>query len=183
MKLFLTCCIIMLLAVGCGKKPFNQTLSKKQEHEAFIQNLNQHFKSEQHSNEKRTFYYSGAHTDKDGQLVIRIAGDTLTGRKEITRRINNSEFRIEVCPFPKEVAEKQFSDLLTFWTDESNSSLVLRLQIYTINLIPMANVIMVGLGDCSQENIASFRKEVMDSPLVFFQKAEMAITDNCSLNE
>lgn len=120
-------------------------------------------------------YYGGAYCS-DGAIVIRAAGDTAYLRGIVTDVID-CDFRIEQCPFPREVSDKVFKHLNGIFTDESKKALTERLNFYSIQHNVAAGTVIVGLGDCSDENIKRFKSEIMDSPVICFREIEPAAFD------
>ena len=174
---YLLLLLFMMIILGCNKKTNNDLLENRRISEMLMERFNQSLKTQLYLDNERIIYYGGAYIDTSGFLVVRAAGDTVLSKKDIKRRIKSNSFKLESCPFPKEVAEKIFKELNSLWANDSNRRLMDSIKVHTIKLIPIANIIIVGLGDYSEKNRDLFKRKVKNSPIIYFQKAEIATAD------
>lgn len=120
-------------------------------------------------------YYEGSYVDEDGILVIRVAGDTVSACEDIKQRIGEHGFKIELSWYSSQKINEANAKLVKFMQTVPRDFLIGTLKWYSIS--PGPGYIKIGLGDCSPENIELFKRRIMDSPMLVFEKKSIAVAD------
>lgn len=120
--------------------------------------------------EKKTFpdFYGGNFTDDDYNLIIYIVGDTLKGRKEITKFLNSTDFLIKSCNFSYNHLTKVDSILTKYLQDQKNNSIIDSIKIVSHMLNYEDNHISVRLKECNDTIINIFKNNILDDKCIVF---------------
>jgi len=117
-------------------------------------------------------YRGGSSVGRDGRLTVRIVGDTAEGRAKIAELLGDGDFDVQPCRFSYRTLEAVMDTLDRFMIAAPEDDSVRR-NVVSVTMMPYGeNYIAVGLLDDGEERIAAFRRRVMDSPVLVFERAE-----------
>ena len=117
-------------------------------------------------------FYGGNFTDDDYNLIIYIVGDTLKGKKEMTKILNSTDFSIKSCNFSYNHLTKVDSILTQFLQDKKNSSIIDSIKIVGHMLNFEDNHIYVSLKECSDTIINAFKNTILNDKFIVFIKED-----------
>ena len=113
-------------------------------------------------------YYGGLYLDCCGKLVIVVIGDTVAAKKDIVRRCGKTNFRLQQGQYSYAKLEKTM--------DTINAKRFEHFEpMTTAGINTTINRVIVGLLECSPKNIYHFRKRIIDSPAVVYEKSGYVI--------
>lgn len=106
---------------------------------------------------------------ENGIVYFCITNDTYNIRNDIFERCKSSNgVIIKMCGNSKESLMQQIKILDSLLLEKDFT----KLKYYGHYLDERRNKVVIMLGDTSTSNIASFRKSVIDSPNLIFEKSE-----------
>lgn len=120
-------------------------------------------------------FYGGNFTDDDYNLIIYIVGDTLKGKKEMTKIFNSTDFSIKSCNFSYNHLTKVDSILTKFLQDKKNSSIIDSTKIVSHMLNLEDNHISVRIKECNDTIINIFKNNILDDKCIVFIKDDPSV--------
>lgn len=114
-------------------------------------------------------YYGGMYVDRQkNQCIIHVTGDTVAVKDDLLRRCNGKGFI--VCQSQSSLSD--LMELIKRLEMYLSAPLGKEVKLHGIYLDEIHNNVHVILGDTTSQNIALFRKEIMDSPYLVFEQGE-----------
>lgn len=118
-------------------------------------------------------YYGGSYIDENANLVVYVTNDFLKTKSSLPI-LNDESFIIKSCEYSFNELysiKKTISDFIITDTNKSISDNIIYISIRDID-----NRIKVGLLDNSTNRIEEFKRSVINSPAISFEKVEKIIT-------
>lgn len=118
-------------------------------------------------------YYGGCYIDENANLVVYVTNDSVKTKSSLLN-VNDPNIIIKSCDYSfneLHTIKKTISDLLH--TDANNS---IAENVVYVSLRDMDNRIAVGLLDNSISEIDEFKRSIVNSPAIIFEKTEKKIT-------
>lgn len=115
-------------------------------------------------------YYGGSYYDEDGQLAVLIVTGFDVKKKSIDSLLDVSDYYIVDCKYSYNdilCVHKYLSD---FFMDRQNDFIINKITINSLGISLKKNTVFVSLKDSTKENVALFRKQVSNSPIISFEK-------------
>lgn len=113
-------------------------------------------------------YYGGSYVNEHKQLVI-LSKNANKYRDEFIVRTKATNILVEDCEFSLSELVLQLKKLDSLLKDSNYQSLFDNLQVKSHAIRLDKNRIVIGLADCSTQNIANFKSQVMDSPMFIYE--------------
>ncbi len=115
--------------------------------------------------------YGGMYINKEGKLVILVAGDLNKDVKSsYALRAGSSGFLMEACEYSYNELETLRSELEIFFADKSNWDFMNEIKWYSLSISNSENRVIVTM-DCKTNNIDRFKEKVSSSPLIKFEQS------------
>lgn len=128
-------------------------------------------------------YYGGSYIDDDGGFVICVvaanAEEEKYASKSIEKTINSSDFKIRNVTYSYNELEEMM-EFLNKYRQGNNDEIAKSWSGHFLS--NSDNAIIVQLDDMSDEQIALFKREVTDSPMIRFAKSGGQLVDCANLN-
>lgn len=175
---------LLCLCAGCGDrvgKPSDRSVGNLPEADASIRlTANENYLRLQRALDREGTaeaedspeYYGGSSVGSDGRLTVRIVGDTAEGRAKIAELMGDGDFDVQPCRFSYRRLEAAMDSIDRFMIAAPEDDPVRR-NVVSVTMMPNGeNHIAVGLLDDGEEPIEAFRRRVLDSPVLVFERAE-----------
>ncbi|MBC8053793.1 MAG: hypothetical protein H7Y13_12080 [Sphingobacteriaceae bacterium] len=114
-------------------------------------------------------YYGGAYINPQGKLVVLIKGESDKERKNITKIIGTDNFITMPCKHSYKSLVKIMTDLNEFKLNKANASKSANFNAYA--LVDAQNLVIVELDNFNEKKIEEFRKTVMNSSGISFERS------------
>ena len=112
--------------------------------------------------------YGGSHINNVGKLVIYITGDITSNRQDFVQRTGTDEIILEPSKYSYKMLNEIMDTLNTYKLEKADSPISANFNSYA--LLDAQNSIVVYLDEYNQEQIEAFKKQVLDSPAIEFEK-------------
>lgn len=127
--------------------------------------------------------YGGAYIDKQGRLVIKIKGEDsqMSGYMK-NLSISDDNITYEKCNYSMNELYKIYNSIITYKRTYTNS---ISDNYSYVAISQTNNKVVVELKDCSDVAINKFKKEISDSPTIFFKESKgdiLLISDTINVN-
>lgn len=120
-------------------------------------------------------YYGGSYIDDNGGLVIMTTDSIKSVLLDLKSRTKSSNFEIRQC----EYSFNELQDLnLKLGKIFENRELANELKWISVGIDIKNNKVSVDLEDCSTQAVDLFKKKVLDSPMLKFNKLSPVIFDS-----
>lgn len=114
-------------------------------------------------------YYGGSFTNSDGKLVIYVKGNVEDYKKALIDRAGTDDIIFKPCQFSFSNLTEIMDTINAYKLNHADSPVCANFNSYSI--LDAKNRIVVDLDQCNDEQIAAFKKQVIDSPAIEFRKA------------
>ena len=125
-------------------------------------------------------YYGGSYTNDMGKLVVKVTDGSDNNRQDIKRRAGTDEIIIEPCKHSFKTLTRIMNTLNKYKIDNPASAISANFNSYA--LLDGENRVVVYLDEYNQERIAEFKKNVIDSPAIEFEKSAGKFKDEINVN-
>ena len=150
---------------------FDKTFLENQSRASEIYSrLNESFgKVEERKTSDYPDYYGGSFTNSDGKLVIYVKGNIEDYKKVLIERAGTNDIIFKPCQFSYKNLTEIMDTLNAYKLNNADSPICANFNSYAI--LDAENRIVVELDEYNEEQIAAFKKQVIDSPAIEFRKA------------
>ncbi|MDD3024713.1 MAG: hypothetical protein PHE26_12535, partial [Syntrophomonadaceae bacterium] len=114
-------------------------------------------------------YYGGSFTNVDGKLVIYVKGNVEDYKKELLKKAGTDDLIFEPCNFSFKELTEIMDTINAYKLNNADSPICANFNSYAI--LDAENRIVVDLDEYNEEQIAAFKKRVINSPAIEFRKA------------
>ena len=114
-------------------------------------------------------YYGGSFTNVDGKLVIYVKGNVEDHKKEFLEKAETDDLIFEPCNFSFKELTEIMDTINVYKLNNADSAICANFNSYAI--LDAENRIVVELDEYNKEQIAAFKKRVINSPAIEFRKA------------
>ena len=143
--------------------------------------LNESFgKVEERKSDDYPDYYGGAYTNKDGQLVIYVKGDINKYKNDFMNRAGIDDIIFKTCEYSFKELTRIMDDMNAYKLENKDNSTAKNFNSYA--LMDAENRVVVELDEYNDEQITTFRKQVIDSPAVEFKQANNKLIVEINVN-
>lgn len=125
-------------------------------------------------------YYGGSFIDEQGKLVIYIKGDLAKGKQLLSTITGSSEFTTRPCQHSYQSLVDIMSKLNEIKLNPANKSKSNNFNTYA--LMDSKNQIIVDLDDYNDQQVAQFKKNIINSSAIVFQKSSGRLIEEADLN-
>ena len=122
------------------------------------------------SNKKYPDFYGVDVSNAENKLIIYIVGDTVKGKKEMSKILDSSDFLIRSCDFSYNYLEKIDNFLTKFFQDKSNQAVIESTTAVNHLFNPVDNCIYVILKTHDQTHIDKFKKGILNDSCIVFKQ-------------
>ncbi|MCL3851512.1 hypothetical protein M1P97_09455 [Parabacteroides sp. GYB001] len=112
-------------------------------------------------------YYGGSYTNKKGQLIIFITGDTLKAKEIFSERTNKTNTIFQSCEYSYRTLNK-IMDTISYKT---NNKIPTSKYLDYWWIEEKENRVFVFLNKLNDEVISEFKQNIIDSPAIVFKKS------------
>lgn len=124
-------------------------------------------------------YFGGLYANEEGKLVILVTeGDTATYHKDLSQRCRSNNFIIKPCEYSYNELFEVINRLELYLKNETNRKMIDNLKFYGFSLADNLNSIRIQLGNSSEDNIAHFKREVLDFPNFIFEASSPTVFES-----
>lgn len=139
----------------------------------YLEKINNAFSST-HGREKNGIsdypgYYGGAYINQMGKLVVLIKGGSAKGKENMINIIGSDDFITLPCEHSYKMLVKIMDDLNEFKLNKANGAKSTNFNTY--GLSDVRNKIFIELDEFNDKKIEEFKKTVMNSSAIEFQKS------------
>lgn len=125
-------------------------------------------------------YYGGSFTNKNGKLVVYVKGDVDKYKKDFINRAGIDDIVFETCEYSFKDLTKIIDNINAYKLKNKDSLIAKNFNCYA--LMDAENRMVVELDECNDEQIAAFKKQVVDSPAIEFKQASNKLKVEINVN-
>ncbi len=114
-------------------------------------------------------YYGGSFTNSDGKLVIYVKGNVEDYKKVLIETAGTDDIIFKPCQFSYKNLTEIMDTINAYKFNHADSPICANFNSYAI--LDDENRIVIDLDEYNDEQIAAFKKQVIDSPAIEFRKA------------
>ena len=125
-------------------------------------------------------YYGGSFINYDGKLVIYVKGDIADHKNDFVKKVGNDDIIFEPCKFSFKELTQTMDTINAYKLKNADSPICANINSYAF--MDGENRIVVQLDEYNDEQIAAFKKQIVDSPAIEFKQAIGKFQDEINVN-